>query len=146
MNRMAQKSAIVTGAGPTPPVTIVIPIYDDLPTLTTCIESVKRNVDLERNRVLLVNDCGPDADFIEASLLAQIQGYGSIRCERNSRNLGFVGTCNRAVTELGPTTTSCCSTAMWRRLADFWRNCRPCLIYPHSTASCAVILAATALF
>src|SRR5262249_38608194 len=103
MNRMAQKHAIVTGAGPTPPVTIVIPIYGDLPTLTTCIESVKRNVDLDRNRVLLVNDCAPDADVIEESLLAKIEGWSSFRYERNERNLGFVGTCNRAVTKLDTT-------------------------------------------
>src|SRR5262245_50480857 len=83
-----------------PPVTIVVPIYGDLPALMACVESLKQNVDLKRNRVLLVNDCGPDADVIEASLRARIQGWGSIRYERNERNLGFVGTCNRAVTEL----------------------------------------------
>jgi GT2 family glycosyltransferase len=60
-------------------------------------------VDLRRNRVLLVNDCGPDADSIEASLLTQIKGWGSIRYERNERNLGFVGTCNRSVAELDTT-------------------------------------------
>jgi GT2 family glycosyltransferase len=89
-------------AGPRP-VTIVVPIYDDLPTLTSCIESLKHNVDLKRNRVLLVNDCGPHADIIEESLLTQIKGCSSIRYERNERNLGFVGTCNRAVTELDTT-------------------------------------------
>jgi GT2 family glycosyltransferase len=86
-----------------PPVTIVVPIYGDLPTLTSCIESLKHNVDLKRNRVLLVNDCGPDADIIEQSMLAQIDGWSSIRYERNERNLGFVGTCNRAAIELDQT-------------------------------------------
>src|SRR5262245_24413837 len=86
-----------------PPVTVVVPIYGDLSTLTLCVESLKQNVDLKRNRVLLVNDCGPDADSIEESLLAQIKGYGSIEYKRNDRNLGFVGTCNRAVTELETT-------------------------------------------
>jgi hypothetical protein len=66
-----------------PPVTIVVPIYSDLPRLTSCVESLKQNVDLERNSVLLVNDCGPDASAIEASLLVQIKGCGSIRYERN---------------------------------------------------------------
>ena len=60
-------------------------------------------MDLKRNRVLLVNDCGPDADVIEASLLGQIEGWRSIRYERNERNLGLVGTSNRAVTELDTT-------------------------------------------
>ena len=86
-----------------PPVTIVVPVYGHLPTLTACVESLKQNVDLKRNRVLLVNDCGPDADVIEASLLGQIEGWKSIRYERNERNLGLVGTSNRAVTELDTT-------------------------------------------
>jgi GT2 family glycosyltransferase len=82
------------------PVTIVVPIYADLPAVIACVDSLKQNVDLEQNRVLLVNDCGPDADVLEASLLARIEGCGAIRYERNERNLGYVGTCNRAVTEL----------------------------------------------
>lgn len=85
------------------PVTIVVPIYGDLTTLMACVESLKHNVNLARNRILLVNDCGPDADLIESSLLAKIEGWTSIRYERNQRNLGFLGTCNRAVTELDTT-------------------------------------------
>ena len=81
----------------------MIPIYGDLPSLAACIESLKQNVDLTRNCILLVNDCGPDADVIEANLLAQINGCESIRYERNERNLGFVRTCNRAVAELDTT-------------------------------------------
>jgi GT2 family glycosyltransferase len=85
------------------PVTIVVPVYGDLPTLTACVDSLKENVDLQWNRVLLINDCGPDVDIIETSLLAQIEDWDSIRYERNDRNLGFVGTCNRAVSELDTT-------------------------------------------
>src|SRR5262245_19011638 len=80
-----------------PPVTIVVPVYGDLATLMACVESLKKNVDLKRNRVLLINDCGPDADIIEANLRAGIQGWSSFWYERNDRNLGYVRTCNRAV-------------------------------------------------
>ncbi len=57
-------------------------------------------VDTDHDRVLLVNDCGPDADAIERSLLSLIENRAGFRYERNPRNLGFVGTCNRAAFEL----------------------------------------------
>jgi len=51
----------------------------------------------------LVNDCGPDADVIETSVLAQIVDEPAFFYERNPQNLGFVGNCNRAVFELDKT-------------------------------------------
>jgi GT2 family glycosyltransferase len=87
----------------THPVTIVIPVYGDLPSLLDCVKSVRENVDLSIHRVLIVNDNGRDADQIETALLDLIAGHPSIRYERNSRNMGFVGTCNRAVLELDST-------------------------------------------
>jgi GT2 family glycosyltransferase len=57
-------------------------------------------VDTSYDRVLLLNDCGPDAEAIERSLLALIGDREGFRYERNAGNLGFVGACNRAVLEL----------------------------------------------
>jgi GT2 family glycosyltransferase len=85
------------------PVTIVIPIYAHLPSLLECLESVRRNVDLSVHRVLLINDDGREADTIEARLLELIADEPSIDYVRNPKNLGFVGTCNRAVLELDNT-------------------------------------------
>ncbi|RWZ46358.1 glycosyltransferase family 2 protein [Labedella phragmitis] len=85
------------------PVTIVVPVYGDLPTLLDCVDSVIANVDLSRHSLLLVNDVGPEADEIERALLSRIEGVAGARYERNARNLGFVGNCNRAVTELDAT-------------------------------------------
>ncbi|RWZ68526.1 glycosyltransferase family 2 protein [Labedella populi] len=85
------------------PVTIVVPVYGDLPTLLECVDSVIEHVDLERNSLLLVNDVGPDADEIERALLSRIDGAPGVRYERNPRNLGFVGNCNRAALELDTT-------------------------------------------
>ncbi|RUR01338.1 glycosyltransferase family 2 protein [Labedella endophytica] len=82
------------------PITIVVPVYGDLPSLLECVDSVLANVDLDRNALLLVNDVGPDADAIERALLDRIDGVAGARYERNPRNLGFVGNCNRAATEL----------------------------------------------
>lgn len=89
-----------TPATERPAVVIVVPVYGDLPSLLECVDSLVRHVDLERHRVLLVNDCGPEADGIEAALLRVVAGRPGLRYERNERNLGFVGTCNRAVLEL----------------------------------------------
>lgn len=84
-------------------VTIVVPVYADWPSLSDCIDSLIKHVDLTRHQVLLVNDCGPDADSIESNIQSSIKTLKNIRYERNPKNLGFVGTCNRAVLELDKT-------------------------------------------
>lgn len=86
------------------PVTVVVPVYGDLPSLLNCVESLKATVDQQIDSVLLVNDCGPEADAIELALLAAIEDQPAFRYERNPRNLGFVGNCNRAALELDTTT------------------------------------------
>ncbi|PZE24363.1 hypothetical protein DEI86_12675 [Curtobacterium sp. MCBD17_028] len=83
-----------------PRITIVVPVYGDLPSLLICIKALRSVTDPQRHDVLLVNDCGPDADEIETAVLAAVDGAIGFRYERNDRNLGFVGTCNRAVQEL----------------------------------------------
>jgi GT2 family glycosyltransferase len=82
------------------PVTVVIPIYGDLPSLKASIASVVEHVDLSVNALMLINDCGPDADAIEADILAQVADVPGVSYFRNPRNLGFGETCNRAVYEL----------------------------------------------
>lgn len=85
------------------PVTVVVPVYGDLPSLRECVESLLRNVDQSAHRVLLVNDVGPEADEIEAALLDLIRDEPAFFYERNPRNLGFVSSCNRAALELDTT-------------------------------------------
>lgn len=81
-------------------IVIVVPIYGDLPSLLRCVDALIAQIRPAEHRVLLVNDCGPEADEIEAAILARIEGTAGFRYERNEKNLGFVGTCNRAVLEL----------------------------------------------
>jgi GT2 family glycosyltransferase len=81
-------------------VTIVVPIYDHWSSLERCLESVFAHVDLAVHRVILVNDRGPHADTIESLVLNAMAGRPSVEYYRNDKNLGFVGTCNRAVLEL----------------------------------------------
>jgi len=84
-------------------VTIIIPVYGDWPSLDDCIASVKKYVDRSVHTVMLVNDCGPDADVLEQNILAAIKGHEGFVYHRNKKNLGFVGNCNRAVLELDTT-------------------------------------------
>lgn len=83
-------------------VTIVVPVYGDLPSLSQCIESLKKYTS-SNHRVLLVNDCGPEKEIIEAEILKRIKGLSHFEYQSNPENLGFIGTCNRAVFELDKT-------------------------------------------
>jgi GT2 family glycosyltransferase len=58
------------------------------------------HVDSPHDRVLLVNDAGPEVDAIESVAREVTAGLDRFRYERNERNLGFVGACNRAALEL----------------------------------------------
>ena len=70
-------------------VTIVIPVYKDWSTLKLCISSLKSCVS-DRNKVLLINDMGPDWEKIENNILSEIEGYENFQYFRNDKNLGFV--------------------------------------------------------
>lgn len=85
------------------PVTIVVPIYDDLPGLERCIEALLGAVDFTADRVLLANDVGPNADAIERRVHELVGDHPGFEYARNERNLGFVGNCNRAALELDRT-------------------------------------------
>lgn len=84
-------------------ITIIIPIYSDLPSLLECIKSIKKFVDLEKHTVLLVNDCGPDVERIENEIKKIIKGLSGFNYSRNNENLGFVKSCNHAVFDLDKT-------------------------------------------
>lgn len=79
---------------------VVVPVYGDLESLLRCVDGLVEHLDTGRHRALFVNDCGPEADTIERALLERIGDRPGFRYERNDHNLGFVGTCNRAVLEL----------------------------------------------
>jgi len=81
-------------------VTIVVPVYADWPSLKDCLDSLEKFVDITKNKILLVNDCGPEVETLEKNIKAKIAGRQGWEYYRNPKNLGFVGTCNRAVLEL----------------------------------------------
>jgi len=85
------------------PVTVVVPIYDDLPGLERCIDALRGTIDFTVDRVLLANDVGPNVDRIEQRVLELVGDHPGFEYTRNPANLGFVGNCNRAVLELDTT-------------------------------------------
>lgn len=82
------------------PVTVIVPVYGDLPSLKDCLASLKEHVDSNRHRVMFVNDCGPEVEAMEVYIQEAIADVDGFDYYRNPENLGFVGTCNRAVLEL----------------------------------------------
>ncbi|GAA3338859.1 hypothetical protein GCM10017714_11960 [Curtobacterium pusillum] len=84
-------------------VVIVVPVYGDVPSVMDCLSALRSAIDRARHRVLIVNDCGPEVDAMEAAILELVGEDDAFRYERNDANLGFVGTCNRAVLELDTT-------------------------------------------
>ena len=85
------------------PVTIVVPVYADWPSLKDCLSSLKALVD-KHHKIMLINDNGPQANFLEKKIKTTITEFPNFQYYRNSKNLGFLQTCNRAVQELDKTT------------------------------------------
>jgi GT2 family glycosyltransferase/glycosyltransferase involved in cell wall biosynthesis len=73
-----------------PRVTIVIPHYGKAALTFNCLKSVHENTRAGSYEILVQDDASPQA---VAAALPHVTG---VRFERNARNLGFLGTCNRA--------------------------------------------------
>jgi len=84
-------------------VTVVVPVYGDWLSLKECINSLKKHLNSNLHQVMLINDCGPDADVLEANIKKAIGGKKNFEYYRNVENIGFVKTCNRAVLKLDKT-------------------------------------------
>src|SRR3990167_7245703 len=83
-------------------VTIVVPVYADWLSLNDCINSLIEHLD-SKHKVVLVNDYGPEVDSLEKNMKRSIKSLPNFEYHRNSRNLGFVKTCNRAALQLDKT-------------------------------------------
>jgi len=78
------------GAAGRPRVTIVIPHYGKSAMTLNCLKSVHENTRAGSYEILVQDDASPEGI---AAALPHVTG---VRFERNARNLGFIGTCNRA--------------------------------------------------
>ncbi len=72
-----------------PRVSIVIPVYGKPQLTFTCLASVLAETSVHECEVIVVDDASPEP---AAEALAVVTG---VRFERNPRNLGFIGSCNR---------------------------------------------------
>lgn len=72
----------------TPRVSVIIPVYGKLSYTLACLRSIARHGAKTPFEVIVVDDASTDAT---ATTLAQVSG---LRLLQNSRNLGFIGSCN----------------------------------------------------
>ena len=85
-------------------VTIVVPVYGQVDFVQKVVESVLRFGDLTKNKLIVINDCGPNSEDVRAIVQRAQQRSPHITYAENEKNLGFVQTCNRAVLELDEST------------------------------------------
>ncbi len=74
-----------------PLVSVIVPSYGNLPVTLTCLMSIARHAPKVPIEVIVVEDHSPDH---EIHCLQQVQG---LRYEVHPHNLGFLRSCNRAV-------------------------------------------------
>jgi GT2 family glycosyltransferase len=80
-------------------VTVIVPVYGDHAATEACLEGLMRELDKEgRHRAIVVNDASPDDRIRE--LIEGLAPRPNLRVLTNPRNLGFVGTINRALQEI----------------------------------------------
>jgi GT2 family glycosyltransferase len=84
-------------------VTIVIPVYGNPELVVRAVDSVVRFGSLNNNKLIVVDDCGPDSDQIREIVDEARRSSANIEYFANDKNVGFVKTCNRAVFELDET-------------------------------------------
>ena len=78
------------------PSTIIIPVYADFAATKACLESVLIAMQRTRDfRVLLVDDAAPDSRI--TNYLRDFSRHSDVELLTNPRNLGFVGSINRAL-------------------------------------------------
>lgn len=80
-------------------ITIVIPIYKDWDSLNRCIESLKRYLN-SKHQVIIINDMGNEWEQMENNILLSIKGYYNYKYYKNTKNIGFIKSCNKAVFEI----------------------------------------------
>ena len=74
---------------------VIIPVYKGVRETEVCIASVLSSKCAAAFRVVVVNDCSPEADLTER--LRRLSGEGRITLIENAANLGFVGSVNAAM-------------------------------------------------
>ena len=90
---MVEDLRIEGGVAPDPVVSVIIPVHNKLDYTLACLDSVAKQLPAAPIEVLIVDDCS--SDDTESRLSVR----DDIRYRRNSKNLGFVGSCNYGATQ-----------------------------------------------
>jgi GT2 family glycosyltransferase len=93
----APAAAPAAAAGAQRPVDVVIPVYRGAAVTRRCVESVLRSDLPAGTRVIVIDDASPERDV--SAYVDTLGGDERVTVLRNARNLGFVGTVNRAFRE-----------------------------------------------
>jgi GT2 family glycosyltransferase/glycosyltransferase involved in cell wall biosynthesis len=78
---------------------VIVPAYRGLDETRRCLESVLDDPDRPAGRVIVVDDCSPEAAL--SAWLGSLAAAGRITLLRNRRNLGFVASVNRGIEAAG---------------------------------------------
>jgi hypothetical protein len=81
--------------GPVGPVSVIMPVHGDIERTRACIDSVLSSRSILPQRLVLVDDCGPDPAL--RALLADHARQPGVALIANTVNLGFIGSVNRAL-------------------------------------------------
>jgi len=79
--------AMITGL---PTLSIIVPAYNSLSALYTCLGMLVQTVDLSRTEILVQDDASPEYNLIQLPLMP------GVKPQRNAVNLGFAGNINTA--------------------------------------------------
>ena len=74
---------------------VIVPVYGDTAMTMRCLESVLAHGGSTLRSLIIVNDCSPEADMIDALRSSRLDDR--VHLLHNEQNLGFVGTCNRGL-------------------------------------------------
>jgi GT2 family glycosyltransferase len=77
------------------PITVIVPVYGDYESTKLCLDALLDALRASPHRAIIVNDATPDPRIGEC--LAQFAANPAFDMLLNSRNLGFVGSVNRAL-------------------------------------------------
>jgi len=69
-------------------VSIIIPVYNQIEYTLRCLAAIERNSGDVEYEIIVVDDCSTDETSLELS------GLANVIYIRNSKNLGFIGSCN----------------------------------------------------
>jgi predicted O-linked N-acetylglucosamine transferase (SPINDLY family)/GT2 family glycosyltransferase len=79
---------------------VIVPVYNAFPHAAACLRSVLEHTPPEC-RILVVDDCSSLGE-LAAHLPPELLASGRIELTRNRENLGFVRTCNSAISRCAP--------------------------------------------